>query len=164
MFTLTDIRSFIKIKNENTQLQQTAKTLNVELQTLQTKLARVQQKLNSVQGIMQANVANINTSYGDLNKAQDIFQLATITELPTNKITKKHYVTIPQKESLFLKIVSDYKTFNPNSQNIPYTWVRNRLSEKYSINTKNIGSFFQNVLSSYKKTGGNRNKSIVISH
>jgi hypothetical protein len=61
-----------------------------------------------------------------------------------------------------LSIIADYVALNPDSTNVPFTWIKSHLESKHGISCRSISNFFVGILDEYGLEGGNRNRSIVI--
>jgi hypothetical protein len=72
------------------------------------------------------------------------------------------YVTNADKKELLAQILRDFKEENPGADRITFQQVKSILAVRYGVKTKTIGNFFRRQLPSYRTTGGNKLKVILL--
>ena len=72
------------------------------------------------------------------------------------------YVTHDQKVVLLDRCVMEYKALHPESQNLPFRWLKQHLSSKYEIDCRSVSQFFKDVWPDRDFAGGNKNRSLVL--
>jgi len=73
-----------------------------------------------------------------------------------------HYVCQSDKVHILTEIIVKFKRVYPSRKTLPYTWIKEQLLIHYGVNTKSIANFFIGMLDRYEKSGGNRNRGILI--
>ena len=74
----------------------------------------------------------------------------------------KKGMSLELKKRLLPSIIADYVALNPDSTNVPFTWIKSHLESKHGISCRSISNFFVGLFAEYELEGGNRNRSIVI--
>ena len=98
--------------------------------------------------------------YKELENVKDMFNFIE----PEGRIgnIRPNYVTEEQKKALLLKLFSEYRALNPRSTQVPFSWLKKTLDNQYNIKTRSVSNFFTKLLPEYKKTGGKRNRCVVV--
>jgi len=55
-----------------------------------------------------------------------------------------------------------YKGLHPESQNLPFRWLKDHLASKYEINCRSISQIFKDVWADGEFAGSNKNRSLVL--
>ena len=152
MYSTQDLQDFVNLKNSKKQLAEQTKTVHLEILKLQSR--EIELKVRTLR-IMQKL-----ERYNELENVKEMFNFLQPEERIGN--IRPNYVTEEQKKALLLKLFSDYRVLNPRSTRVPFSWLKKTLDNQYNIKTRSVSNFFTKLLPQYKKTGGNRNKCVVI--
>ena len=152
MYSTKDLQEFVNLKNSQ-------KKLDNQTQVVKQEIIKLQKNLDSINNNIEKNKIKLE-QYKELENVKGMFNF--IESEPIEDI-QPNYVKEEQKKALFLKLFSDYRALNPNSTRVPFSWLKETLDNQYNIKTKTVSNFFNNILPEYQKTGGNRNRAIVIS-
>ena len=114
-------------------------------------MIKIQKNLDSINRLLE--------QYKELENVKGMFNF--IGPEPIEDI-QPNYVTEEQKKALLIKLFSDYRTLNSDATQVPFSWLKKTLDNQYNIKTRSVSNFFNKLLPQYKKTGGNRNKCVVI--
>ena len=144
MYSTKDLQDFVSLKNSQQQLTNQA-------QIVQKEMIKIQKNLDSINRLLE--------QYKELENVKGMFNF--IGPEPIEDI-QPNYVTEEQKKTLLIKLFSDYQTLNSGATRVPFSWLKKTLDNQYNIKTRSVSNFFNKLLPQYKKTGGNRNKCVVI--
>tara|TARA_B100000745_G_scaffold194066_1_gene127693 strand:+ start:218 stop:655 length:438 start_codon:yes stop_codon:yes gene_type:complete len=144
MYSTKDLQDFVSLKNSQQQLTNQA-------QIVQKEMIKIQKNLDSINRLLE--------QYKELENVKGMFNF--IGPEPIEDI-QPNYVTEEQKKTLLIKLFSDYQTLNSGATRVPFSWLKKTLDNQYNIKTRSVSNFFNKLLSRYEKTGGNRNKCVVI--
>lgn len=154
MYSTHDLQEFVSLKKTEKQLEAQTELYNQEIAKLQNSLRDVAVKTIE-------NKLNLER-YKELDKCEGVFNFGPQQPKPVKKVDS-NYVKSEQKEAILLKMFSDYQALKPLSTRMPFSWMKTRLKNEYKIETRSVSNFFNEFLSRYEKTGGNRNRCVVIS-
>ena len=151
MYSTKDLQDFVSLKNSQQQLTNQA-------QIVQKEMIKIQKNLDSINNKIEINKTKLK-QYKELENVKGMFNF--IGPEPIEDI-QPNYVTEEQKKALLIKLFSDYRTLNSDATRVPFSWLKKTLDNQYNIKTRSVSNFFNKLLPQYKKTGGNRNKCVVI--
>jgi len=151
MYSTKDLQDFVSLKNSQQQLTNQA-------QIVQKEMSKLQKNLDSINNKIEINKTKLK-QYKELENVKGMFNF--IGPEPIEDI-QPNYVTEEQKKALLIKLFSDYRTLNSDATQVPFSWLKKTLDNQYNIKTRSVSNFFNKLLPQYKKTGGNRNKCVVI--
>ena len=151
MYSTKDLQDFVSLKN----VQQ---KLTNQTQIVEQEIIKLAKTLDSINKQMEINTTKLE-QYKDLENVKGMFKFLDPARV---EITRPNYVTDEQKKALLLKLFTDYQTCNPGATRVPFSWLKKTLDNQYNIKTRSVSNFFNKLLPQYKKTGGNRNKCVVI--
>ena len=151
MYSTKDLQDFVSLKNSQQQLTNQA-------QIIQKEMIKIQKNLDSINNKIEINKTKLK-QYKELENVKGMFNF--IGPEPIEDI-QPNYVTEEQKKALLIKLFSDYQTLNSGATRVPFSWLKKTLDNQYNIKTRSVSNFFNKLLPQYKKTGGNRNKCVVI--
>ena len=151
MYSTKDLQDFISLKNSQQQLAN-------QTQIVQKEMIKLQKNLDSINNKIEINKTKLE-QYKELENVEGMFNF--IEPEPIEDI-QPNYVTEEQKKALLIKLFSDYRTLNSGATRVPFSWLKKTLDNQYNIKTRSVSNFFNKLLPQYKKTGGNRNKCVVI--
>lgn len=77
-------------------------------------------------------------------------------------IVGARYVSRNSKEAILERCVAEYKDGHPESNNLPFRWLKDHLKRKYKINCRSVSQFFKDVWAGSEFAGGNKNRSLVV--
>ena len=152
MYSTKDLQDFVNLKNSKKQLAEQTKTVHLEILKLQSR--EIELKVRTLR-IMQKL-----ERYNELENVKEMFNFLQPEERIGN--IRPNYVTEEQKKALLLKLFSDYRALNPRSTRVPFSWLKKTLDNQYNIKTRSVSNFFTKLLPQYKKTGGKRNRCVII--
>ena len=152
MYSTQDLQDFVNLKNSKQQLAEQTKTVHLEILKLQSR--EIELKVRTLR-IMQKL-----ERYNELENVKEMFNFLQPEERIGN--IRPNYVTEEQKKALLLKLFSDYRVLNPRSTRVPFSWLKKTLDNQYNIKTRSVSNFFTKLLPQYKKTGGKRNRCVII--
>ena len=152
MYSTKDLQDFVSLKNSQEQLTNQAQIVRKEILKLQSR--EIELKVRTLR-IMQKL-----ERYNELENVKEMFNFLQPEERIGN--IRPNYVTEEQKKALLLKLFSDYRVLNPRSTRVPFSWLKKTLDNQYNIKTRSVSNFFTKLLPQYKKTGGKRNRCVII--
>ena len=144
MYSTKDLQDFVSLKNSQQQLTNQA-------QIVQKEMIKIQKNLDSINRLLE--------QYKELENVKGMFNF--IGPEPIEDI-QPNYVTEEQKKTLLIKLFSDYQTLNSGATRVPFSWLKKTLDNQYNIKTRSVSNFFTKLLPQYKKTGGKRNRCVVV--
>ena len=152
MYSTKDLQDFVSLKNSQEQLTNQAQIVRKEILKLQLR-----------EGDLKLRTLRIMEKLEQYNELENVKEMFNFLE-PEKRIgnIQPNYVTEEQKKALLLKLFSDYQTLNSGATRVPFSWLKKTLDNQYNIKTRSVSNFFNKLLPQYKKTGGNRNKCVVI--
>lgn len=152
MYSTKDLQDFVNLKTSKKQL--TEQTRTVQLEILELRVRESELKLRTL------DIMEKLERYNELENVKEMFNFLQPEERIGN--IRPNYVTQEQKKALLLKLFSDYRVLNPRSTRVPFSWLKKTLDNQYNIKTRSVSNFFTKILPQYKKTGGKRNRCVII--
>ena len=152
MYSTQDLQDFVNLKNSKQQLAEQTKTVHLEILKLQVREGELKLQTLSIMEKLER--------YNELENVKEMFNFLEPEERIGN--IRPNYVTEEQKKALLLKLFSDYRVLNPRSTRVPFSWLKKTLDNQYNIKTRSVSNFFTKLLPQYKKTGGKRNRCVII--
>ena len=152
MYSAKDLQDFVSLKNSQQELNNQAKVV-------QQEIVKLHNNANTINNRLKENQIKLE-QYKELENVKEMFNLIEPEERIDN--IRPNYVTEEQKKALLIKLFSDYQTLNSGATRVPFSWLKKTLDNQYNIKTRSVSNFFNKLLPQYKKTGGNRNKCVVI--
>ena len=152
MYSTKDLQDFVNLKNSKQQLAEQTKTVHLEILKLQVREGELKLQTLSIMEKLER--------YNELENVKEMFNFLEPEERIGN--IRPNYVTEEQKKALLLKLFSDYRALNPRSTRVPFSWLKKTLDNQYNIKTRSVSNFFTKLLPQYKKTGGKRNRCVVV--
>ena len=152
MYSAKDLQDFVNLKNAQQQLNNQAKVI-------QQEIVKLHNNANAINNRLKENQSKLE-QYKELENVKEMFNLIEPEERIDN--IRPNYVTEEQKKTLLLKLFSEYRALNPRSTRVPFAWLKKTLDNQYNIKTRSVSNFFTKLLPQYKKTGGNRNRCVVV--
>jgi len=152
MYSTKDLQDFVNLKNSKQQLAEQTKTVHLEILKLQVREDELKLQTLSIMEKLER--------YNELENVKEMFNFLEPEERIGN--IRPNYVTEEQKKALLLKLFSDYRALNPRSTRVPFSWLKKTLDNQYNIKTRSVSNFFTKLLPQYKKTGGKRNRCVVV--
>ena len=152
MYSTQDLQDFVNLKNSKKQLAEQTKTVHLEILKLQVREGELKLQTLSIMEKLER--------YNELENVKEMFNFLEPEERIGN--IRPNYVTEEQKKALLLKLFSDYRVLNPRSTRVPFSWLKKTLDNQYNIKTRSVSNFFTKLLPQYKKTGGKRNRCVII--
>ncbi len=152
MYSTKDLQDFVNLKTSKKQL--TEQTRTVQLEILELRVREGELKLRTL------DIMEKLERYNELENVKEMFNFLQPEERIGN--IRPNYVTQEQKKALLLKLFSDYRVLNPRSTRVPFSWLKKTLDNQYNIKTRSVSNFFTKILPQYKKTGGKRNRCVII--
>lgn len=107
--------------------------------------------------------SEIRKNYAALDSKPELFMSfknATVHGISPENVKKG--MSLEAKKRLLPSVIADYVAINPETTNVPFTWIKSHLESKYGITCRSISNYFVGVLDECKLEGGNRNRSIVV--
>jgi len=153
-FSIQQIEDFQKLTKRLVQLEKWDRAISEEQEKLQRQKRHLDDEKSEIE-------KSLKTTYKALNQARSLFSTSDVPDTALD-IEATHYVTTSKKELLLDKILADFQLLNPSEKTCSFQHVKKELAEKYDIKTRTISNFFNTQLQSYKLTGGNRNRQIVL--
>tara|TARA_Y100000593_G_C4120820_1_gene242584 strand:- start:43 stop:504 length:462 start_codon:yes stop_codon:yes gene_type:complete len=152
MYSTKDLQDFVNLKTSKKQLAEQTKTVHLEILKLQLRENELKLRTLSIMEKLER--------YNELENVKEMFNFLEPEERIGN--IRPNYVTQEQKKALLLKLFSDYRVLNPRSTRVPFSWLKKTLDNQYNIKTRSVSNFFTKILPQYKKTGGKRNRCVII--
>ena len=152
MFTTKDLQDFVNLKNSQQEL-------NNQVTVVEQEIVKLHNNVNTINNKIKENQIKLE-QYKELENVKDMFNFIE----PEGRIgnIRPNYVTEEQKKALLLKLFSEYRALNPRSTQVPFSWLKKTLDNQYNIKTRSVSNFFTKLLPEYKKTGGKRNRCVVV--
>ena len=152
MYSAKDLQDFVSLKNSQQELNNQAKVV-------QQEIVKLHNNANTINNRLKENQIKLE-QYKELENVKEMFNLIEPEERIDN--IRPNYVTEEQKKTLLLKLFSEYRALNPHSTRVPFSWLKKTLDNQYNIKTRSVSNFFTKLLPQYKKTGGKRNRCVVV--
>ena len=152
MFTTKDLQDFVNLKNSQQEL-------NNQVTVVEQEIVKLHNNVNTINNKIKENQIKLE-QYKELENVKDMFNFIE----PEGRIgnIRPNYVTEEQKKALLLKLFSEYRALNPRSTQVPFSWLKKTLDNQYNIKTRSVSNFLTKLLPEYKKTGGKRNRCVVV--
>ena len=155
-FSIQDIETFHQLKSREQQLLAWHESISEEMAKLERQKAHQEQELKELR-------SEIAKNYAALDSKPELFtsfRNAAVHGINPDNVKKG--MSSEQKTRLLPSIIADYVAINPETTNVPFTWIKSHLESKYGITCRSISNYFVGVLDEYELEGGNRNRSIVV--
>lgn len=155
-FNTDEIAEFLQLKKRESQLVRWQKSIAAEMTKLENQTRHQQEELAELQETLEKRYSSLNDNL-ELFSLTDVPDSAVIDLIPDGR-----GISLEKKELLLPAILEDYKATHPDTQNVPFRWIKQHLEEKYKVKCKSISNFFAGLLEEYELAGGNRNRSVVL--
>lgn len=103
----------------------------------------------------------IESRFAALDEHEQLFAIQQRKE-NMHGIVGAKYLTHDQEEELIERCIVEYIALHPESQNLPFKWLKDHLASKYEINCRSVSQFFKDVWLDGEFAGGNKNCSLVL--
>lgn len=153
-FSIEQIEAYQKLKKRQRQLIRWQESIAEEMAKL------VRQKRHQEEELAEVS-KQIESKFAGLDEHEQLFAVQHRNENVYITVGAK-YVTHDQKELLLDRCVMEYKALHPESQNLPFRWLKDHLANKYEINCRSVSQFFKDVWADGEFAGGNKNRSLVL--
>ena len=157
-FSIDQIESYQKLKKRQRQLVRWSESIADEMAKLERQKRHQEDELKEIN-------KQIKNKFASLDKHEELFAAyqAFNDSLGTfDEIIGARYVTHDQKEMLLERCISEYRALNPESQNLPFKWLKQHLATKYDIECRSVSQFFKDTWEGSEFEGGNKNRSLVL--
>jgi hypothetical protein len=155
-FSIQDLETFHQLKSRESQLLSWQDSIAEEMAKLERQQAHQEQELKELRREIKKNFAALD---GNPQLFRE-FRNAAVHGINPENVKKG--MSLDQKKRLLPSIIADYVALNPDSTNVPFTWIKSHLESKHGISCRSISNFFVGILDEYELEGGNRNRSIVV--
>ncbi|MDB4368475.1 hypothetical protein N9Z38_02990 [Mariniblastus sp.] len=159
-FSIDQIESYQKLKKRQRQLVRWSESIADEMAKLERQKRHQEDELKEIN-------KQIKSKFAGLDKHEELFVLEQ-AKILTDSVKAFHaivgakYITHDQKELLLERCISEYKALNPESQNLPFKWLKQHLATKYEIECRSVSQFFKDTWEGSEFEGGNKNRSLVL--
>jgi hypothetical protein len=153
-FSIEQIEAYQKLKKRQVQLMRWSESIAEEMAKLERQKGHQKDELAKVS-------EQIKSKFAGLDEHEQLFVPREVADKVMDIVGAK-YVTHDQKEALLQRCVMEYKSLHPESQNLPFRWLKDHLASKYEIDCRSVSQFFKDVWVDGEFAGGNKNRSLVL--
>lgn len=153
-FSIEQIKTYQKLKKRQRQLLRWQESITEEVAKLEGQKRYQEEELIAVS-------KDIASKFAGLDEHEQLFAVQQRNENMSSIIGAK-YITHDQKEELLERCIMEYRALHPDSQNLPFRWLKDHLASKYEINCRSVSPFFKDVWGDCEFAGGNKNRSLVL--
>ena len=153
-FSLEEIEAFQKVKKRQLQLQRWRNSLDEEMAKLERQQRHQEDELVEIE-------KKLKKEFKHLEANKELFIVTDVPDTALDEIGTK-YISHEKKELLLARCINEYKAVHADSNQMPFTWLKQHLASKYGIKCRSVSQFFKTVWKDSEFGGGNKNRYLVL--
>lgn len=153
-FTIEQIKEFRELKLLEHDLKKQCRDLDEQIKKFERQKAHQEEELKELR-------ERLSKSFSELDQNEHLFRTDELPET-SSQSNRRTYITQDRKTELLDAAIEKYKAAFTDSDNMPFSWLKNYLEEEHDIHCRSVSTFFRGLMDEFTLAGGNRNKSIVL--